>query len=679
MVSSFRLAVLLMLIILGWSNAVCAKLDYSIIKGADELPILVAEGGNAGGDVIVFVHGMSQSHLSWLPQFESELAEHYRILAYDLRGHGGSAKPWQPRDYSASRKVWADDLHAVLKAKDVKSATLVAWSFGGYIAMSYLREYGSDKVNGLVLSGTLAGLIDMPKGALPAPSQAVLQGSKQRGSLNLLDNILGYSAMPDSFTFGPMSERFRRISEATALMQPAYVRRAMTDLPLKNTDMVDQLTQPVLLSFGDKDRGLTPEAAARLAAELSNGILSEYSDVGHFPSYEDSDRFNCELREFVESKRLGPTCRMLKNKHESLSATPNLSPCADQPYCDFQRPEDISLIPDTDWAIVSDGNGQRVPLRLINASQSSIQHEIVVHEHPNVSEEKSGCGNAKKAKGSPALKAKGFQEKKVKDFQEKEVKDFQEKEVKDFRGHTVGIVNGEPMFAVIHAAAPSFVEFYAIKLESSLPSLVRKRCVPIPEHLNLNDLALGEDGAIYASHMFSPPKGPGGFSNLMESFRTKTATGNAVVWREETGWQSISGSELSFPNGIAMGDDERVLAVSGTYSQRVKLIDLETSAMTSVDLPIQPDNITPLEGGRFMVVGHSGVPLTGIAACRPPEARPCGFPFMALEIDKNQSTKILYKHDGQQYPGASVVVPWSDNKLLFGTAFGNRLTVVNRN
>ena len=659
----FRIITLLTLIISGWSNVVFAELDYTIIEGADEVPILVAESGNADGNVIVFVHGMSQSHLSWLPQFESELAERYRLIAYDLRGHGGSAKPWEPRDYSASRNVWADDLHAVLNHKHVKSATLVAWSFGGYVVMSYLRKHGTDKINGLVLSGTLAGLIDVPKDKLPQLNQAVLEGSKQRGSLNLLDNILGYSSMPDSLTFAPMSERFRQISESTGLMQPAYVRRAMTDLPLKNMDMVDQLTQPVLLSFGDKDLGLTRDAINRLAAALKDGKMSEYSNVGHFPSYENSDRFNCELHEFVESKSAGPACQMLEGKnHKNLSATPNLPPCNGQSYCNFQLPEDISLIPDTDWAIVSDRNGFYLPLRLINASQPSIQNEIVVHEDSDIHQQKSGCGNAIKSLGTSGHTVKGYQD----------------KQAKEFRGHTVAMVNGKPTFAVIQVATPSVIELYTISLENALPSFVSKRCVPILDHLNLNDLVLGKDGAIYASHMFSPPKGPQDIEKLMDSFRTKAPTGNAVVWREETGWESVPGSELSFSNGIAMSDNGRFLAVSGTYSQRIKFIDLTTSTTTSVELPIQPDNITSLENGRFMVVGHSGVPLTGIEACRPPEARPCGFPFIALEIDKNQSTQIIYKHDGQLYPGASVVVPWSDNKLLLGSAFGNRLTVVDR-
>ncbi len=653
MIRPFRAVTMLALIIFGWSSGVCAELEYSLVNGADEVPILVVESGKSDGDVIVFVHGMSQSHLSWIPQFESELAEHYRLIAFDLRGHGGSGKPWKPKDYSASRGVWAQDLNAVFKQKNIKSATLVAWSFGGYIAMSYIREFGDERLNGLVLSGTLAGLIDIPRSSLPAPSKEALEGSSQRSSLNLLDNISGYSSMPGNFTFRPMSERFRQIADATALMQPAYVRRAMTDLPLVNTDMLDRLALPVLLSIGDKDRGITSEAVAELVAALDDAQLSEYPDVGHFPSYEKSDRFNCELIKFVASKELDRTCESLQVKE--AKATPNLPPCKDLPYCGFQRPEDISPIPNTDWAIVSDGSVYDLPLRLIKASTPSVVNEVM-HQRLDIQETVSECGQITKPMDA----------------------DSKTQIVKEFRGHAAGIVNGEPTFAVINATAPPTIEIYSVNVNDALPSLMLKQCVPIPKHLNLNDVALGEDGAIYASHMFNPIDGPKDIEKLMGQFKAKLVTGIAMVWRKEKGWQSIPGSDLSFPNGIAISDNGRILAVSGTYSQSVKLIDLDTQKILSLELPIQPDNITPLMDGGFMMVGHSGTPLTGIADCRPPEARPCGFPFLVLEIDKSHTIKVIYQHDGQQYPGASVVVPWSDNRLLLGTAFGNRLTIVGR-
>jgi non-heme chloroperoxidase len=42
---------------------------------------------------ILLIHGISQSHLCWFKQFSSPLRERYRLVTYDLRGHGGSDKP----------------------------------------------------------------------------------------------------------------------------------------------------------------------------------------------------------------------------------------------------------------------------------------------------------------------------------------------------------------------------------------------------------------------------------------------------------------------------------------------------------------------------------------------------------------------------------------------------------
>ena len=66
------------------------------VRTPDGVDISVREWGNPEGWPILFVHGLAQSHLSFLPQFASELADRHRLVAYDLRGHGESAKPLDP-------------------------------------------------------------------------------------------------------------------------------------------------------------------------------------------------------------------------------------------------------------------------------------------------------------------------------------------------------------------------------------------------------------------------------------------------------------------------------------------------------------------------------------------------------------------------------------------------------
>src|SRR6266704_2321786 len=63
------------------------------VKTPDGLTISAQEWGNPAGAEILFIHGFSQSYLSWMRQVDSDLAKEFRIVTYDLRGHGNSDKP----------------------------------------------------------------------------------------------------------------------------------------------------------------------------------------------------------------------------------------------------------------------------------------------------------------------------------------------------------------------------------------------------------------------------------------------------------------------------------------------------------------------------------------------------------------------------------------------------------
>lgn len=83
------------------------------IKGHSGVEIAVYEAGRAGAPAIVFIHGFSQAALSWQRQFDSPLANDFRLLAMDVRGHGASGKPAVAEAYGEARP-YADDTRAVL-------------------------------------------------------------------------------------------------------------------------------------------------------------------------------------------------------------------------------------------------------------------------------------------------------------------------------------------------------------------------------------------------------------------------------------------------------------------------------------------------------------------------------------------------------------------------------------
>src|SRR5580698_9949818 len=96
----------------------------------DGLTISAQEYGNPNGPGIVFIHGFSQSHLSWMRQTDGELAKDFHIVTYDLRGHGNSDKLLDAARYRDS-KAWGDEVQAVIDAAGLKRPVLVGWSYAG--------------------------------------------------------------------------------------------------------------------------------------------------------------------------------------------------------------------------------------------------------------------------------------------------------------------------------------------------------------------------------------------------------------------------------------------------------------------------------------------------------------------------------------------------------------------
>ena len=135
------------------------------VEGGAGLPLLVAEGGRPEGPPIILLHGFSQCHLCWYRQFEGRLAERFRLIAPDLRGHGGSAKPEDRAAYSDGA-LWADDLAAVIGTLGLERPIVVAWSYAGAMVCDYLRHRGTAEIAGVNFVGAV---VKLGPGSVPLP------------------------------------------------------------------------------------------------------------------------------------------------------------------------------------------------------------------------------------------------------------------------------------------------------------------------------------------------------------------------------------------------------------------------------------------------------------------------------------------------------------------------------
>lgn len=98
------------------------------------------------GRPIVFVPGWTCTADFFAHQFAG-LADEYRVLSYDPRGHGGSDKPTSGNNF----RQRAADLAGLIEKLKLEKPILLGWSFGAYDVLSYVRDFGVDNIGGVII------------------------------------------------------------------------------------------------------------------------------------------------------------------------------------------------------------------------------------------------------------------------------------------------------------------------------------------------------------------------------------------------------------------------------------------------------------------------------------------------------------------------------------------------
>jgi pimeloyl-ACP methyl ester carboxylesterase len=281
-------------------NEPAAAPQFTSVAGAGGVPLNVVSAGDPSNPSILLVHGIGQSYVSWENQLRSPLTDHFFVVAYDLRGHGNSGKPWNKEAYQDYRQ-WAGDVQAVIAAMHLDHPVLVGWSYGTLAVADYLRAYGASGLRGIVLTGAYGGLTPPPQAP---PAQAAMAARMvlmrtQQASGNIEDNIAAAANFPRFLTGRELPADYYLRATRISMMLPGYARRWMFDRPLANADLVAKITVPLLITVGGKDPS-TPEKDARdLAATVPGARLSLYPDSGHSPFAEEPERYSRELADFA--------------------------------------------------------------------------------------------------------------------------------------------------------------------------------------------------------------------------------------------------------------------------------------------------------------------------------------------------------------------------------------------
>ena len=270
--------------------------SIQLVQTPDGVTIVAREWGNPAGPPILLIHGVGQCHLSFSRQMSEDLARDFRMVAYDTRGHGASDKPLDPAYYQSGRR-WADEVKAVIDAKQLDQPVLVGWSMGGRIIGEFLAAFGDAKLGGINFVAARA----IPEPAFSGTAALNLPVARANDLGSRITAVAGflqacYHQQPDAAGFAT--------ALAYNMLPPPEVITAIRGWPAAIAAIVAALRAvrvPTLVTHGRLDKVVLPAAAERTANLISAAQLSWYEGCGHSPFFEDAPRFNRELAAFVGS------------------------------------------------------------------------------------------------------------------------------------------------------------------------------------------------------------------------------------------------------------------------------------------------------------------------------------------------------------------------------------------
>ncbi|MGH7539533.1 MAG: alpha/beta fold hydrolase [Gemmatimonadota bacterium] len=266
------------------------------VSGGGGLRLHVREWGAEDGAPILFLHGWSQCHLFWAKQYESELADEFRLVAYDLRGHGMSEAPLEAEHYTDAG-LWADDIHAIIEALRLERAVLVGHSYGPFIICDYVRAHGEARIGGAVFVGGATAMGPGAFGTFIGPGFLDHFAGATSDDLSL--SIPAMRAFLRGMPAKPLPQDEFEIALAWNLAVPARIRANLAAREIDSDDVLRALEVPVLLTHGRADDVVLPAMVEHILEVCPVAEVSWYEGVAHLPNLEAPERFNRELRDFA--------------------------------------------------------------------------------------------------------------------------------------------------------------------------------------------------------------------------------------------------------------------------------------------------------------------------------------------------------------------------------------------
>ncbi|WP_336668291.1 alpha/beta hydrolase [Enterobacter asburiae] len=277
----------------------------AFVTTKDGVNIYYKDWGPKEAQPIVFHHGWPLSADDWDNQMLFFLAEGYRVIAIDRRGHGRSDQVSEGHDMDH----YASDASAVVESLDLRNAVHVGHSTGGGQVARYVARYGQPqgRVAKAVLVSSVPPLMvktDTNPGGTPIE---VFDGFRKALAANRAQFYLDVASGPfygfnrdgADVSQGTIQNWWRQGMIGSA---KAHYEGIKAFSETDQTEDLKTITVPVLVMQGDDDQVVPYKNAALLQDKLlANSVLKIYPGFPHGMHTTHADTINADILAFIRS------------------------------------------------------------------------------------------------------------------------------------------------------------------------------------------------------------------------------------------------------------------------------------------------------------------------------------------------------------------------------------------
>jgi pimeloyl-ACP methyl ester carboxylesterase len=236
------------------------------------------------GPALILTHGYSSTSEMWAGQI-APLAQHFKVITWDMRGHGRSDYPADPAAYSEEATV--ADMAALLDAAGAKDAIVGGLSLGGYISLAFNATH-PERTRALLIIDTGPGYKN--------------DEARAGWNANAIRRAERYEVegLPDPAKVGA-EVRLARHRDATGLAHAA--RGMLTQKTARVIESLPGIAVPAVVIVGADD---TPFLAASdyMAAKIPGAKKVVIPNAGHSANIDQPEAFNAALLDFLKTAGL---------------------------------------------------------------------------------------------------------------------------------------------------------------------------------------------------------------------------------------------------------------------------------------------------------------------------------------------------------------------------------------